>query len=70
MYIFYDFSFFRSVFRSITHANIVFEISCQKLILEKPTLKNAPFHRSVQTDIPNKLIRLIRFVKFPASESD
>ena len=54
MYIFYDFSFSRSVFRSITHANIVFENSREKLIIEKPTLKNAPFHRSAQTDIPSK----------------
>ena len=54
MYIFLRFSFSRSVFRSITHANIVFEIFCEKLILEKPTLKNAPFHWSAQTDIPSK----------------
>lgn len=54
MYIFYDFSFSHSVFRSITHANIVFENFREKLIIEKPTLKNAPFHRSAQTDIPSK----------------
>lgn len=30
MYIFYEFSFSRSVFRSITHANIVFENSREK----------------------------------------
>ena len=55
MYIFFTIFLFPVLFFGVLHTQISsLKTPAKKLIIEKPTLKNAPFHRSAQTDIPSK----------------